>query len=286
MRDASGHSLPGDNRGLWQQQVQLARGHWRREDAAGAIRTAGWGSVIARGRRPRAGSPSCCAAAGAGGGRRHDCSGACRCRGHERQARAAAPAPPACSRVPPAPGWSLLPGNFPAQAGRREGRIREMPDLTVCPGDLPGPRPTARAISGGAGSADDEPLWFGERSRSLRSRSVTSGPIVIGSNNFRSPIIYCYGCAVCARATYADHPILRVTVVGSRFEAESETNWQQAVGDPFVVAVLEIGEDVRWRRYARIPISGPRPSAGRFPDADAVAVVAGKSGRAALRGAR
>jgi hypothetical protein len=42
MRDASGHSLPGDNRGPWQQQVQLARGHWRREDAAGAIRTAGW----------------------------------------------------------------------------------------------------------------------------------------------------------------------------------------------------------------------------------------------------
>jgi hypothetical protein len=42
MRDASGHSSPGDNRGLWQQQVQLARGHWRREDAAGAIRSAGW----------------------------------------------------------------------------------------------------------------------------------------------------------------------------------------------------------------------------------------------------
>lgn len=34
--------MPGDNRGLWQQQVRLARGHWRREDAAGAIRTAGW----------------------------------------------------------------------------------------------------------------------------------------------------------------------------------------------------------------------------------------------------
>lgn len=42
MRDASGHSLPGDNQGLWQQQVQLSRGHWRREDAAGAIRSAGW----------------------------------------------------------------------------------------------------------------------------------------------------------------------------------------------------------------------------------------------------
>jgi hypothetical protein len=41
MRDPSGHSLPRDNRGRWQ-QVQLSRGHWRREDAAGAIRSAGW----------------------------------------------------------------------------------------------------------------------------------------------------------------------------------------------------------------------------------------------------
>ena len=42
MQDASGHPLPRDNQGLWQQQVQLSRGHWRREDAAGAIRSAGW----------------------------------------------------------------------------------------------------------------------------------------------------------------------------------------------------------------------------------------------------
>jgi hypothetical protein len=42
MRDASGHSLPGDNQGLWQRQVQLSRGRWRREDAAGAICSAGW----------------------------------------------------------------------------------------------------------------------------------------------------------------------------------------------------------------------------------------------------
>ena len=41
MRDASGDFLPRDNQGLWQ-QVQLSRGHWRREDAAGAIRSAGW----------------------------------------------------------------------------------------------------------------------------------------------------------------------------------------------------------------------------------------------------
>ena len=42
MQDASGHSLPADIQGLWQRQVQLSRGHWRREDAAGAIRGAGW----------------------------------------------------------------------------------------------------------------------------------------------------------------------------------------------------------------------------------------------------
>jgi len=44
MRDASCH--PHENRALWRQQVQLSRGHWRREEAAGAIRSAGrWESV-------------------------------------------------------------------------------------------------------------------------------------------------------------------------------------------------------------------------------------------------
>ena len=60
MHDASGHPLPGDYRGLWPQQVLLSRGHWRREDAAGVITSAGWWeSVImtwspapAPGRRP------------------------------------------------------------------------------------------------------------------------------------------------------------------------------------------------------------------------------------------
>jgi hypothetical protein len=42
MHDASGHPLPSDYRGLWPQQVRLSRGHWRREDAAGAISSAGW----------------------------------------------------------------------------------------------------------------------------------------------------------------------------------------------------------------------------------------------------
>jgi hypothetical protein len=42
MRDASGHSPHPENQGFWQPQVQLSRGHWRREDAAGAVRSAGW----------------------------------------------------------------------------------------------------------------------------------------------------------------------------------------------------------------------------------------------------
>jgi hypothetical protein len=42
MRGTSGHSLPGDDQVFWQRQVQLSRGHWRREDMAGAIRSAGW----------------------------------------------------------------------------------------------------------------------------------------------------------------------------------------------------------------------------------------------------
>jgi len=42
MRDASGHSLPGDNQALGQQHVQLSRGHWQSEEAAGATRSAGW----------------------------------------------------------------------------------------------------------------------------------------------------------------------------------------------------------------------------------------------------
>ena len=49
-----------DSQGLWRQQVQLSRGHWRREDAAGAIRSEGWWESVtvtwppapAPGRRP------------------------------------------------------------------------------------------------------------------------------------------------------------------------------------------------------------------------------------------
>jgi hypothetical protein len=58
MRDVSGR--PHENPGLWRQQVQLSRGHWRSEEAAGAIRSAGWWESVtitwsptpAPGRRP------------------------------------------------------------------------------------------------------------------------------------------------------------------------------------------------------------------------------------------
>ena len=60
MRDASGHSLPRDYQGPWPRQVHLSRGHWRHEDAEGAIRGAGWWESVtvtwspapAPGRRP------------------------------------------------------------------------------------------------------------------------------------------------------------------------------------------------------------------------------------------
>ena len=60
MRDASSHSVDHESQGLWRQQVQLSRGHWRRENAAGAIRSAGWWESVtvtwspapAPGRRP------------------------------------------------------------------------------------------------------------------------------------------------------------------------------------------------------------------------------------------
>jgi hypothetical protein len=42
MHDASARTPLRDGQGLWQQQVQLSRGHWRRQDAAGATRSAGW----------------------------------------------------------------------------------------------------------------------------------------------------------------------------------------------------------------------------------------------------
>lgn len=42
MQDAPSPPPLRNSQGLWQQQVQLFRGHWRREDAAGTIRGAGW----------------------------------------------------------------------------------------------------------------------------------------------------------------------------------------------------------------------------------------------------
>lgn len=42
MGGASDHRRSHQGQRLWQQQVQLSRGHWRREEAAGTTRSAGW----------------------------------------------------------------------------------------------------------------------------------------------------------------------------------------------------------------------------------------------------
>ena len=70
IRDASAHTH--ENQGLWRRQVQLSGGHWRREEAAGAIRSAGWWESVtitwsptpAPGRRPAVLQRALAAAAG------------------------------------------------------------------------------------------------------------------------------------------------------------------------------------------------------------------------------
>src|SRR5262245_39369277 len=47
MRSRSHHSWVRGSQRLWlEQQVQLSRGHWRREEADGAIRSAGWWEAV------------------------------------------------------------------------------------------------------------------------------------------------------------------------------------------------------------------------------------------------
>lgn len=123
----------------------------------------------------RAGSPSGRAAAGAGGCSRHDCAGACRCRGHQRQAPAAAPAPPAAGRVAPAAAADLCrSGTSPV----RPDTVRAGPGHAGSGGlcwRFTGLRPADTAIPGGDASGHDELLRFENRQRSPRSRTVTSG---------------------------------------------------------------------------------------------------------------
>jgi len=85
----------------------------------------------------RVGSPSCHAAADAGGCSRHNRASARRCRGHQRQAPAAAPEPPAAGRLaaaaaagPCRPGTSAVRPDT-VTAVSRTCRIRQ-----VYPGDL------------------------------------------------------------------------------------------------------------------------------------------------------
>jgi hypothetical protein len=47
MRGSSGHRRVHSSQRLWlKQQVQLSRGHWRHDEADGAIRSAGWWEAV------------------------------------------------------------------------------------------------------------------------------------------------------------------------------------------------------------------------------------------------
>ena len=126
MHDASARTLLRDGQGLWQQQVQLSRGHWRRQDAAGATRSAGWWESVTVPPSP-APAPD-----------RHP---AMLQRVLETAADMIAPVladvavtrPGACcgagitgcwSRRSCGGSWPLPPGNFLGQTGYREGRVR------------------------------------------------------------------------------------------------------------------------------------------------------------------
>jgi hypothetical protein len=59
MRDSNAMPAGMAGRGRWpEQQVQFARGHWRREEQAGAIRSAGWWESVTVTWRPAATPPS------------------------------------------------------------------------------------------------------------------------------------------------------------------------------------------------------------------------------------
>lgn len=94
--------------------------------------------------------------------------------------------------------WSLLAGNFPGQAGHREGRVPDLPDLAVCAGDPPTRYPRDTAIPSGDASGDHELLWF-ENAALPAVAWRDKPPIVIGANNYRAPTRGAPTCA-CPRA--------------------------------------------------------------------------------------
>ncbi len=124
----------------------------------------------------RAGSPSCRAAADAGGCSRHDCASGCRCRGHQRQAPAAAPEPPAAGRLAPAAAARLCrPETSPVRpatvrAGSRTCRTR-------------------RLVVAGTGS-NWLPEWLLEPVRRVRIISLNWSPVT-ESNRRPSPYHAC-----------------------------------------------------------------------------------------------
>jgi len=47
MRDRSSHRGAGSSQRLWpEKRVQISRGHWRRDEADGAIRSVGWWEAV------------------------------------------------------------------------------------------------------------------------------------------------------------------------------------------------------------------------------------------------
>jgi hypothetical protein len=144
MRDPSGHSLPRDNQGRWQ-QVQLSRGHWRREDAADAIRSAGWwesvtvtwSSAPAPDHRPAVLPRALAAATDMIAPVLADVA-ITSIRRLIQLGTAGFRSGPSCGAS-----WSLRPGNLPGPTEHREGPVAAILDLTVCPGDLRRPSPAA-----------------------------------------------------------------------------------------------------------------------------------------------
>jgi hypothetical protein len=107
-----------------------------------------------------AGSPSCSAAAHAGDCSGHDCARDCRCRGHQRQAPAAAPEPPAAGRLAHATAAGIcLPATSPVR-----------PDIVRA-----GPRPAAVARGRGVRWRADRGVVRIQAGRQCRRIAKASG---------------------------------------------------------------------------------------------------------------
>jgi hypothetical protein len=87
--------------------------------------------------------------------------------------------------------WSLPAGSFPGQTGHREGRVPDLPDLTVCPGASPSPRPAAIAIPGGDASGDHGLPASPTCRQSAASREAQGEACVTASVPFPASLLAC-----------------------------------------------------------------------------------------------